>query len=372
MNERRNERNRTIIHTNLFGILLNLFLSAAKLIVGLVISSRAVVLDALNGFSDMLSSGISILSAVFAGRRADRRHPFGYGRLEYITSMFTTVFIVYMGLYAIYGTIRDLLSPDSAAPDYNAAVVVIMVLSMAAKIVYGVYARKTGKRINAVALIMSGTESVGDSLVSLAILGTILIYRTSGVDLEPWLSIVISLALVKTGVVMIVECGNKLLGVRGDPEDYKSVKKLIAEEEDVLNVFNLVIHQYGEGLEIGSVDIEVDETMTAAETTRLVRRIRRKAEERGVTLSAVGVYGTDSRDAKTAELWDKILSRVQARPEVLRAYAFSYDEAGRTASFVVVLNPSVRDGQRYISALSEELGGAFPGVAFEIEAALDL
>ena len=372
MNSKSFDRSRTIIRINLFGILMNLFLSIAKLIVGFMIHSRAVQLDALNGFSDMFSSLVSMLSTLFASKRADRAHPFGYGRLEYITSMFSTVFIIYMALHAIYGTVEDLLGANAGAPDYNTAVIVIMVLSMLGKIAYGVLSRKTGRRISAVALIMSGTESIGDSVISAAILLTIAINRTSGVDLEPWLSILLSLFIVKTGVDMIRECVNKLLGSRGDPEEYTRVKKLIAEEDDVLNVFNLVIHHYGEDLSIASVDIEVDENLNAAQTTLMVRRIRRRTAEIGVTLSAVGIYGANTHDAQKSEMWDRILAVVRSHPEFLRAYAFSYDEAQHTVFFVVVLDPAASDAQRCISQLDEELRAAFPGISFEIEEALDL
>ena len=201
---------------------------------------------------------------------------------------------------------------------------------------------------------------------------TIALYCTTGVDLEPWLSILISLFIVKTGVEMIRECISKLLGSRGDPEEYLRVKKLIAEEDAVLNVFNLVIHRYGEDVSIGSVDIEVDETMTTAETTLLVRRIRRRAEENGVTLSAVGVYGAKTRDPKSAEMWDRILTVVRSHSEFLRAYAFSYDAARHAAAFVVVPDAGVRDRRQSIAVLDSELRSLFPGTDFEIEAALEL
>ena len=168
MEQTSESRNRTIIRCNKAGILLNFILSAAKLAIGFLIGSRAVVLDAVNGFSDMISSLISIISTVYAEKRTDREHPLGYGRLEYVSSMFTTVFIVFMGLHAIYGSVKEILHPDGA-PDYNTAVIVLMIISLVAKVIYGIINRREGKRINAVALIMSGTEAIGDSGVSAAI-----------------------------------------------------------------------------------------------------------------------------------------------------------------------------------------------------------
>ena len=372
MNKQNSTRSRTIIQYNTAGIVLNLLLSAAKLVVGLAIKSRAVMLDAINGFSDILSSFITMISTIYAGRHRDRDHPFGYGRMEYIASMLTTVFILCMGLHAIYGAIRELLSSDGSAPDYNTAVIVLMIVSLAAKSFYGLAAHRTGKRIGSVALIMIGIESLGDSLVSLAILVTIVIYRATGLDLEPWLSILISLYLVKTGLSMLRECINKLVGTRGDPEVYKTIKRLIADEPGVLNVFNLVIHNYGEEQIIGSVDISVEEEMKAADTTRLTRRIVRKAAENGVTLSSVGVYGSGS-DPESTEIWDRILGVIRTHPEFLRAYAFSYDPPPENnVFFLVVADPSVHDKKNLITALEADLKQVFPDISFDIGIALDV
>ena len=370
MEQTSESRNRTIIRCNKAGILLNFILSAAKLAIGFLIGSRAVVLDAVNGFSDMISSLISIISTVYAEKRTDREHPLGYGRLEYVSSMFTTVFIVFMGLHAIYGSVKEILHPDGA-PDYNTAVIVLMIISLVAKVIYGIINRREGKRINAVALIMSGTEAIGDSGVSAAILVTILIYRATGLNLEVWLSIIISLLIVKTGLEMIRGCVNKLLGTRADPELQKSIRKLIASQRGVRNVFNLVIHNYGENVWIGSVDIEVDGDMPAAEITKLTRIIIRKTADLGVRMSSVGICGTHLSDPENAEMWDEILNILASRPEFTRASAFFRDAEEQTVSFFVVPAQPVRESREILEPLQKDLEKAFPGVTFNIDLALE-
>ena len=369
MEARVKNRNKVIIRFNIAGIIMNLLLSAAKLIIGLKIGSRAVMLDAVNGFSDMFTSVLSILSTLFGGKRADRAHPFGYGRLEYITSMFGSVFVIFMAAHAIYGSVRDLMSADASAPNYNKAVIILMAISLVAKVIYGLLTRAAGKRIRSTALVMSGTETIGDSIVSAAILLSIAIYRVRHVNLEPWLSIAISLFIIKTGVELILECANKLLGAKGDPKLFREIKEMVAEEPEVQNVFCLILHNYGEELCVGSVDIEVDEGMNVAQTTQLMRRIRRRAAEKGVRMTSVGIYGTDSRKAG---MWDKILEIVRTHREIRRAYAFSYDDDAKTASFLVVLKPDARNETHSVARLERELEQAFPGVDFDIDRVLDL
>jgi len=132
--------------------------------------------------------------------------------------MFTTVFILIMGAYAIYDTVRELVSKSGSAPDYNTATIVLMCISLAAKSIYGFLARKTGKRVNSVALVMIGTETLGDGVISLSILAAIAIQRMMGIDIEGWLSILISIVIIKTGIEMLGECMKKLLGRKSDPE----------------------------------------------------------------------------------------------------------------------------------------------------------
>ena len=369
MEAKAENRNGVIIRFNIAGIVMNLLLSAAKLIIGLKINSRAVMLDAVNGFSDMATSVLSILSTLFGGKRVDRAHPFGYGRLEYITSMFGNVFVIFMAARAIYDSIRDLINADASAPNYNTAIIILMAISLVAKVVYGLLTRNAGKRIKSTALVMSGTETIGDSIVSAAILLNIAIYRVTHVDFEPWLSIAISLFIIKACVELMRECGNKLLGAKGDPQLVRQIKEMVAEEPEVLNVFHLTLHNYGEELCLGSVDIEVDEGMRVTETARLIRRIRRRAAEKGVRITSVGIYGTDSRDT---EMWDKILEIVRTHPEIQRAYAFSYDDDAKTASFLVALKPDSRVKKQSIDMLENELEKTFPGVDFDIDRIIDL
>ena len=366
-------RNQTILRYNVAGIVMNAVLSLAKLILGLTIHSRAVVLDALNGFSDTVSSLLSMFSVLFSSRGCDREHPFGYGRLEYITSLLSTLLILGLSLHAVVSAVRELIQQNAAVPNYNLAIVLLLLLvSLAVKLIYGFLARRTGKRIHSVALIISGTESLGDSVVSAAILASIAVYRLTGLNFEPWLSILISLFLMKTCCDLIRVCVSKLLGTKTSPEFCTNIKKMIVQEPEVLNVFNLVIHNYGEEQAVGSVDIEVDETMTAVETTKLVRRIMRNSSLKGVRLSSVGVYGSSLRDPEAAEMWDRILPVIRSRPECIRAYAFCYDAGERVASFDVVVEPSIRNKERVIQSLRSELEALFPGTGFYIQTALDV
>ena len=366
-------RNQTILRYNVAGIVMNAVLSLAKLILGLTIHSRAVVLDALNAFSDTVSSLLSMFSVLFSSRGCDREHPFGYGRLEYITSLLSALLILGLSLHAVVSAVRELIQQNAAVPNYNLAIELLMLISLAAKLIYGFLARRTGKRIRSVALMISGTESLGDSVVSAAILASIAVYRMTGLNIEPWLSILISLFLMKTCCDLIRVCVSKLLGRRADPELQKRIRKLIASQRGVRNAFNLVIHNYGEDVWIGSVDIEVDEDMTAAEATKLSRRIIQKAAEQNIRLTSVGICGTNLNEAHNAEIWDRILAHIEDHPEFIRAYAFSYDAEEHLAYFYVVPDVTIRKNKdAAVAKLRAELEEEFPDIVFNIDTSVEM
>lgn len=366
-----NERNRQIIKYNVISIVINLILSVIKLAVGVSIHSKAIVLDSINGFSDMLSSLIAVVSATVASKKADREHPMGYGRLEYISSLLITMLVIYAGGRAVFEAVKTIIHPVSA-PEYNIFAIVILVISVICKVGYGVTLRRQGKRLNSVAMIMTGTEALGDALVSISILAAIAILRTANLNIEPYLCILISLLIVWTGIGMFRECMDKIIGSRPDPEMEQEIKKVLAAEEGVMNVCNLVIHSYGENKNIGSVDIEVNEDMRAAEATRLSRRLIRKAAEHGLDLTSVGITGNDLSDPRAAKIWDTILYRVREHEGIRHAQLFTVDFDEKVISFYVVPDYGRKDRDGLVRALRKELEEIFPDMTIEIYQSIDI
>jgi len=254
------ERNRTIIRCSLYGIVLNICLAVIKLAAGLMVRSTAIMLEALDSLSDSFSSVVSIISATIADQGPSKDHPMGLGRIEYLSSFVITILILLLGANAMFRSIQGLIHP-AAPPRYTAATVVILVVSVILKWAYGFWCYRMGRSLSAAALVMAGLESLRDSLVSVGILIAIWVYRHFALDLEEWICLVISAAILKTGLEMLLDCTNKILGTRLDGDLRKKVYNRILAEDEVLNVYNLSLHNYGEGRYIGSVDIEVRDDM---------------------------------------------------------------------------------------------------------------
>ncbi len=168
MNQQIKDRNRRIIRYSLIGVGMNLLLAVMKMIAGTMAHSHAIVVDGVNSLSDMATSVISILSSVIAGKRGNQAHPFGYGRLEYLSSLLITAIILNIGFRAVYDSVKAILHPHNP-PHYNMFTVAVVLISVTGKLAYGLFMRKQGRRLNSAAIIMSAVDSMGDALISAGI-----------------------------------------------------------------------------------------------------------------------------------------------------------------------------------------------------------
>ena len=365
------ERNKLIFKCNIAGIVMNFILGLTKIIVGAVVNAHAIIVDGVNSLTDMSASAVSVASVLLANKESDKNHPLGYGRVEYIASFLITIVVIYIGIVTAIGTIQAIIHPHEA-PHYNTGVIILMIISMLTKMIYGIKVRNEGRKIDSIALRMTGSDTLADSLVSLAILGAIIIYKTTGIDIEHYLCLVISILVIMTAIRMTVECMNKILGTRIDNDYRKKIINMIVLEEEVLNVSNLIIHNYGENNYVGSVEIEVDEKMNAAEIAKLSRKIVDLAAKQDLILTAVGISAVNVSDPRASIAWDKIISIITKHPEFIRAHSFTVDFDEKNISFCVVENYEIKDRETAYDEVLKEVQEAFPDMHIEISKGIDM
>ena len=366
-----NERSKAIIKYNLIGIIMNLLLSIAKIVVGAVIKSKAYLLDGINSLADMLSSVVSLLSVHYGGKTADKNHPLGFGRLEYMSSLVITIAIIYIGVSSLFSAISLIMNPKESQ-EYGTFVIAIMVVSLLSKLIYGSFSVRKGRQVKSIALRATGVDSITDAMMALSILIGIFISKIIDTDVEGILCLLISLMIIRTGLLMIRESVDKLLGTRIDPELKKNLCRMIAMEREVYNVSNLVVHNYGEDLKIGSVDIEVDEKLTASQISNISRRIIKKAERMGVVITSVGISGTNLSDKRAIGIWDGIIKLCQEYEGIIRVQSFVIDLDKKEFSFYVVQDYSIKDRHDEINKFSEKVCNAYPDYKIEIMTAIDM
>lgn len=363
-------RDKIIIRTSIIGILANLFLAGFKAAIGLLSNSIAIVMDAVNNMSDAASSIITIVGTKLAGKQPDRKHPFGYGRIEYLTAMVISVLVMYAGVAAFIESVKKILKPD--VPEYHTVSLIIVAVAVVVKIVLGSYVKAAGKKVNSDALINSGADAQMDSIISASTLMAAVIFVIFHVSLEAWLGAVIALVIIKSGFEMIADTVSKLLGERVDGQLVRDIKETIKSFPEVSGAYDLVMHNYGPDSYNGSVHVEVPDTLSIDELDKLIRRIEVKVyREHKVILTAVGIYSDNAGKPDAIAERDKIREMVTADPYVLQMHGFYLNREDKMMRFDIVVSFDAKDRVAVYRHALELVQEAYPDYVVQIAMDID-
>lgn len=367
-NEAAARREKTIIRTSMIGIAANIFLSAFKAAVGLLSHSIAITLDSVNNLSDAGSSLITIIGTKLAKKQPDAKHPWGHGRVEYVSSMIIAVIILYAGVTSFVESVKKIIFPET--PDYSAAAIIIVAVAVAVKIVLGRYVKKTGERVKSDSLINSGTDALMDSIISASTLAAAIIYIIWHIRLEAWLGAVISVVIVRSGVGMLTSTISHLLGQRVSVETARNVRECIMTFPQVRGVYDLIFHDYGPDKVNCSGHIEVSDMLTAREIDQLQREIAdRLAAEHNIILTALSVYTFSDTDENEAKLRRDVYDTAMSVENVLEAHGFYLDEAEKRLQFDIIVSFDAGDRTAVYDEVVIKIKEKYPG--YELYCRLD-
>ena len=362
------QREKTIVRTSIIGIAANVLLAAFKAVIGLMSNSIAIVLDAVNNISDAGSSLITIVGTKLAGREPDKKHPFGYGRIEYLSAMIISVIVLYAGVTSFIESVKKILAPET--PDYSAVSLVIVAVAVAVKILLGRYVKSVGVRVNSDSLINSGEDAALDSVISASTLVAAGIFLIFHISLETWLGAIISLVIVKSGVGMLRGTISQILGERNDAELARSIKQTVTSFPEVQGAYDLVLNNYGPDTWNGSIHIEVPDTCPAEQLDPLIREITMKVlREHRVVLTAVGVYSVNTKDPEIVEIRRRVNEIAFSHPYVKQLHGFYLDREKKTLRFDIVVSLDADDRQAVCAQVTAEVGKAFPD--YELQVIMD-
>ena len=361
-------REKTIIKTSIVGITANVFLAAFKAVIGLMTHSIAIVLDAVNNISDAGSSLITIIGTKLAGREPDKKHPFGYGRIEYLSAMIISVIVLYAGITSFVESVKKIVSPQT--PEYTAVSLVIVGVAVVVKIVLGRYVKSVGVKVNSDSLVNSGEDATLDSIISASTLVAAVIFLLWGLSLEAWLGAIISVIIIKSGFEMLKDTVSQILGERSDPDLAKSIKQTVIEFEGVEGAYDLVLNNYGPDSWNGSVHIEVPDTYSADRLDRLIREIQMAVFiKHHVTLTAIGVYSINTKDDEAKQIEKKVKEIVFAKEHVLQMHGFYLTRETNTIRFDVVVSFDAPNRREVYKNIISDVQKAFP--EHKLQIALD-
>lgn len=359
------DRDKTIIRTSIIGIIANVFLAAFKAAVGLTANSIAIVMDAVNNLSDAASSVITIVGTKLAGKPADRKHPFGHGRVEYLSAMVISMLVLYAGITAFVESVKKILHPD--IPDYTPVSLIIVAVAVLVKILLGWYVKGVGKKVNSDSLINSGTDATLDSVISASTLAAAGIYIFSGVSTEAWLGAIIALVIVKSGIDMLRETLSKILGERVDADLARDLKRAINAYPQVFGAYDLVMHNYGPDTYNASVHIEVPDTMSLDELDQLTRQMQIDIYFKyGIILSAIGAYSVNTKDLVAIDARRKVMKIAKDHPYVLQMHGFHLSQKDKSMRFDLVISFDAPDRLQVLREVRQEVMVQFPDYSLQI------
>ncbi|MBQ6456070.1 MAG: cation transporter [Mogibacterium sp.] len=368
MEKRETSREKTIIRTSIIGIIANVFLAAFKAVIGLMTNSIAIVLDAVNNISDAGSSLITIIGTKLAGREPDKKHPFGYGRIEYLSAMIISVIVLYAGITSLVESVKLIIHPKT--PDYNTVSLIIVAVAVIVKILLGRYVKKTGVRVNSDSLINSGEDATLDSVISASTLVAAIIFMASSISLEAWLGAVISLVIIKAGIDMLRDTISQILGERNDPDLARNIKETVGSFPGVQGAYDLVLNNYGPDAWNGSIHIEVPDTFSADQLDQLIRSIQTTVySKHQVILTAIGVYSVNTQDEDIIEAQKKVREIVFSHEYVRQMHGFFMNTEQKTMRFDIVISFDAKDRRAVFRDVVADVQKAYPD--YTLQTAMD-
>lgn len=355
-------REKKIIQTSIIGIIANIFLVIGKAIIGFIAHSVAILTDAINNLSDSLSSAITIIGTKLSNRKPDKKHPYGHGRVEYLTSLIIGMIVLAAGVMAIYESIMTLV--ENPVVEHSVASLIVMAVAIVVKIAVSIYFGKVGKQVNSEPLKASGKDAFFDALLSVATLigiGTALLWN---VNVEGYIGILIGLFILKTSYEILHDGISLIIGERASDDEVNTIKRIVTSFPEVHGAYDLIINNYGTGKSIASIHIEVDDKMTATQIHHLSKNIQAKVYAETGTILTVGIYATNEVSSTAKIIKDYVYDYISKQENIHQIHGFYLDEETKNISFDLIFDFKYDHPEKKIAEIIKHLKEKYPEYSF--------
>lgn len=365
------QREKIVIRTSIIGIIANIGLAAFKAFTGFITGSIAIILDSVNNLSDVLSSLITIIGTKLSGKPADKKHPFGHGRVEYLTSLVIAIIILYAGLTSLIESVKKIINPQT--PNYPVYTLIIVSVAIVVKIILGIYVKGKGKKVNSPSLIASGKDAISDSVISAGTLVSAFIFLIFHFSTEAYLGVVISIFICKAGIEVLSETISKILGERVESNLSKEIKKTIKSvDKEIYGAYDLVLNNYGPDRHLGSAHIEVPDSWTADKIDEVSRKVANVVyEKHGILVTAIGIYSVKSKGAEL-EIRNHVNEIVMEHKEILQMHGFYIDRETKVMRFDIIVSFEARNMREMFEHVVNDVKEAYPDYQVQVQFDIDI
>lgn len=340
--------------SSIVGIITNTLLFIIKIIAGTLSGSIAIVADAVNNLSDSASSVVTLVGFKISGKPADEKHPYGHARMEYISALIVSFIILFLGLQLMKSSFSEILNPEPS--EFSALSVVILVTAILIKLWQCLFYHKMGKRINSTAIIATSMDSRNDIIATSAVLLALITTRLTGLELDGYMGVIVALFILLSGISLIRDTINPLLGTAPTNEMVDEMYKKILSYDGIIGLHDLHVHKYGEGKCFASVHCEVDAQQDIMISHDIIDNIERDFLRDMGTHLVVHLDPVVVDDERTNELKKVILELIaDISPEIgMHDFRVVWGISHSNLIFDVVVPFEFKYSDKELSAMIEE------------------
>ena len=357
-------REGTVVTVSGLNILVNLIFAAIKVVIGLAVSSIAIVSEGVNNATDSATSLITIVGTKLSAKHPTEKHPFGFGRIEYLTSLLISVLILFTGAELMESSVKRIFAPQEMSISY--VTMAIIAVSALVKLALGLYTIKEGRRVDSSSLVALGTECRSDSVVSVITLVTALVFLVFHVSLDAYAGIIMSLIVLKAGFEVLKETLSDILGQAGEKELAQELYRIIRAEPLVLNAADMMLHNYGPDAYSGSVNVEIDHSKTVGEVYAALHELQlRIMHEKHITM-VFGIYAVDGDHAQIRQLREQVAAFVREQKHVTSYHALYIHPNGKDLYVDLVVDYDLADWEALRKDFTAYMAELYPDKHLEL------
>lgn len=353
-----------IAATSILGIVINLLIAGTKMVIGVLASSIAILSEGANNAADAATSLLTIVGAKLAGKHPTKSHPFGFGRIEYLTSLIISVMIVVTGAEFLIGSIRRIFAPEPMEVSY--LTLAIIAVTAVIKLWLGGYTIRMGKKAESNALVAVGTECRSDSLVSAITIAATLIYILFDVSVDAYAGVITSAIIIKAGLEVLGDTLSDILGRAGKEDLAAQLYKEIRANEIVYNAADMMLHNYGPDNYSGSVNIEVDRSKTVEEVYAAIHQLQLHLMHEYRVTMVFGIYAVDHDSPRSVEMRRNITRFVRSYEHVVSYHALFISEKEKKIYCDLVVDYELKDWDALRAAFTELMAKNYPDYVLEL------
>ena len=357
-------REGAVVTVSALNILVNLISAAVKVVIGMAVSSIAIVSEGVNNATDSATSLITIVGTKLSAKHPTEKHPFGFGRIEYLTSLLIAVLILFTGAELMESSIKLIFEPQEMSISY--VTMAIIAVSAILKLLLGTFTIKEGKRVDSSSLVALGTECRSDSVVSVITLVTALVFLVFRVNLDAYAGIIMALIVLKAGLEVLKETLSDLLGQSGEKELAQELYRIIRAEPLVLNAADMMLHNYGPDAYSGSVNVEIDHSKTVGEVYAALHELQlRIMHEKHITM-VFGIYAVDKDHQEIRQLREQVAAFVREQEHVTSYHALYIHPNGRDIYVDLVVDYDLADWDELRREFTDYMAARYPEKHLEL------